>query len=131
MRKTVTLEKGITVGEKTYREAVLRPPTAMDVIEAMQDAEVVIQVPSQQGDGRMEAQLVTSPTRVGINVMLRQLEKIGEFTAPFDRDILAKLSPADLNILQREAELLEAASLAVAQRGCTEGEGAADSEGDQ
>lgn len=117
---SVQLQKGITVGEKVFKEAMLREPTAMDVIEATEASERIVMVPQgMDDDGRpvMEPQLVASPTMVGVNVLRRQIVSIGDFKAPIDDLLFQKLSPTDLNILQREALKLEKASLEVAQRG--------------
>jgi phage FluMu protein gp41 len=128
---TVTLDKGITVGDTVYKTAVLREPNAMDLFESMKDAEVVMSVPVTDGQGsRMDAQLIASPTRVALNMMLRQIVSIGEFTAPIPFEILEKLSTEDFNILQRECERLELASSAVTQRGRSDGESAAAAETD-
>lgn len=126
----VLLNKGITIGGITHRDAVLREPTALDIIQATADAERVVMVPTgtdQWGHPVLTPQLVSSPTMAGINVLRRQIVSIGPLTGPIDDVIFDKLSPEDLNILQRAATELESASFEVAQRGRSDsaGEGAA------
>jgi phage FluMu protein gp41 len=122
----VTLSKGISIGGITYRDAVLRETTAADVIRATADAERVVMAPNgvdRSGQPVLIPTLVASPTMVGINTLRAQIVSIGPMTAPIDEVIFEKLSPEDLNILQLEAEKLDAASIEVAQRGRTDGDG--------
>lgn len=123
---TVSLQKGITIGDKVHRDAVLREPTALDVIEATIDSEKVVMVPSGiSGDGEavLTPQLISSPTMVGIKVLLKQIVRIGDIQGPIDTLFIGKLSPEDLNILQRAANGLENASLEVALRGRSDSAG--------
>jgi phage FluMu protein gp41 len=124
---TIQLDKGITVGEVQHITVVLKEPSAMDVINAMKASEQLVTAPVLDEMGqtvRMEAQFIASPTATAIHVMLSQIVSIGTegekplYSAPIPERILDKLSPNDLNILQREAALLENASVAeVAARG--------------
>ncbi len=132
MNVTIELEKGVSIGGVEHKTAVLRPPTAFDVIEAMKESEVLVTVPVDDGDGkRMDAQLVTSPTRVGLNLMLRQIVSIAEFKEPIDESILKLLSATDLNLLQSAAENLDNVSRTVTQRGRPDGEGANNEDNDK
>jgi phage FluMu protein gp41 len=124
---TIKLDKGITVGEMKHTTVVLKEPSAMDVINAMKASEQLVTAPVIDEAGqtvRMESQFIASPTATAIHVMLSQIVSIGRegekplYTAPIPEGILDKLSPTDLNILQREASLLENTSVTeVAARG--------------
>ncbi len=129
----VTLQKGLRVGQISHTIAVLREPSAGDVIDASMDAEKVVMVPTGvdgAGHAVMEPQLVTSPTLVGINVLRRQIVRIGAIDGPLERELLDKLSPTDLNLLQAKAQELEAASIEVAQRGRADHAGEDSPQGD-
>jgi phage FluMu protein gp41 len=136
MRKVeVTLDKGITIGPVTHKTAVLKEPSALDVIRAMKASEELVMVPTLDSAGHkvsMEPQFIASATQTGVNILLSQLVSIGtEFQAPIEENILDLLSPTDLNILQQEANKLEhAASREVAQMGRhdTQSEAAEDSD---
>lgn len=122
---TGTLIRGIRTvndagAETFHRDYELREAGAGDIIDALIESEQIIVLP---GD-RPEPHLVISPTRVGLNTLRRQIVRIGTLQGPFDLAELRKLSPADLQQLQNEAELLEALSLQkVSDRGRTEGGG--------
>lgn len=128
-RISVQLSKGIEIGGVIHREAILREPTALDVIEATAESERVAMVPTgfdNEGVAVMTPQLVASPTMTGINVLRRQIVSIGEINGPIDNLFFAKLSAEDLNILQRKALELEdaaAASTEVAHRGRSDNAG--------
>ena len=116
---TITLLQGLKVGDVAQTECVLREPTAGDVIAASEAAEKLVNGPNGP-------ELVTSPTLVGINTLLRQVVRIGDITGPLDRDVLNKLSADDLDLMQGAAVKLETASRELATRGRSDapGEGA-------
>ena len=127
------LDKGIKVGEVCHTKAILRDPTSGDVIDASVESEKVVLVPvakDDQGEFINEPQLVTSPTLLAAHVLRRQIVRIGDLEGPFEMAMLRKLSPSDMNLMQKKAAELEDASLAVAQRGRSEHQGAADNNGD-
>jgi phage FluMu protein gp41 len=119
------LQKGIVVGDVANVDVVLRDPTAGDVIDSNVDAEKVVLVPiGVDGSGQpvVEPQLVVSPTLVAINVLRRQIVSIGTISGPLERNMIDKLSPADINLMHKKAEELEKASMEVTQRGRSDGE---------
>lgn len=101
---TVTLNKGLIIGETIHKEAEIREATAGDLIEATEESEKVVLTP----DGY---QLVASPTMVGLNTLRRQIVRIGEHQGPLTLGELKKLSSTDISLLQEKAETVEAASL--------------------
>lgn len=113
---TFTLIQGLKIGDAEHQEAVLREASGGDVLAAMEESERLVW--GDGPDGTPQPHLVVSPTLVGINVLRRQIVRIGEIKGPLERFDINRLSPADLNLLQVQAQLLEgAASVEVARRG--------------
>lgn len=110
----VTLKRGLILdkdGKKEHqKKAVLREASAGDFIDATLESEHPVLTP----DGY---ELMASPTAVGLNTLRRQIVSIGEIQGPLSVGEIKKLSVADLELLQTQAEKLETASQAVAQRG--------------
>lgn len=121
---TFELEKGLMVGNVPQTTVVLRELTAGDVVAALEESEKLIMVPGPNG---MQPALVQSNAMMGINTLRRQIASLGEIQGPLERDKFDLLSGADLEILQAEADKMDAAVLgvAVADRGRSE---AADSD---
>jgi phage FluMu protein gp41 len=120
MSIVVTLEKGITIGKVTHKDAELREATALDVIEATVKAERVVMVPAgftPEGEPVLTPQLVPSPTNVGVYVLLRRIVRIGKIKGPIDELYLDKLSPEDFHLLQQGAENYARLALEVAHEG--------------
>lgn len=112
----VTLEKGITVGDVTHREVTLKELSAGDVMEAMDESERLLMVPTTTGE--LEAQLVLSNAALGINTLRKQIASLGEIEGPLEREQMALLSHTDLELLQAGAQELDAIlAKAVIQRG--------------
>ncbi len=122
-RIAVLLERGLMLGTVAQTTAVLREPTAGDIFDAAEDCERLIATP----DGY---QLVASPTRMGLAVLARQIESVGEISGPLSMAMLRKLSGTDLDRLQKEADKLSAASVEVADRGRSADVGATAGESD-
>lgn len=101
---TVTLDKGLTIGDSVHLEAELREPTAGDVLDAAQESEKLLPTPEGY-------RLVPSPTLTGINMLRRQIVRIGDHPGPLTLAEVRKLSPGDLQRLQTVAEQLEGAAL--------------------
>lgn len=109
------LMDGITIGQgteaETHHHVVLRQPTAADVIDAMQAAEKV--VPTPEG-----YQLVSSPALMGIELMRRQVKKLGSLQGPLSVNNLRLLTGEDMAILQSNIEKLdEATAKEISERG--------------
>tara|TARA_R110000787_G_scaffold26344_34_gene73787 strand:+ start:747 stop:1094 length:348 start_codon:yes stop_codon:yes gene_type:complete len=111
-RKIVALDGGWKIGETEYDEVELRDIHAGDLIEAGEAAERVVY------DTNGNPTLVQSPTRMSIEVLFRQIVRIGELKdVPVTREMLTGLGPEDLDKLTREAETLSAAAEAAVARG--------------
>lgn len=94
MQTTETLLDGLTIGDTTHREAVLRDPTAADIIDATEAAEK----PVQLADGTYA--MAVSHARLGLEVMRRCVVRIGDHPGPLTMAELKKLSGRDLSLLQ-------------------------------
>lgn len=105
---TVTLEKGLTVGDKTYTTATLKELSAGDVIAAMEESERVIMVPNASGS--LEPTLLLSNSLMGVNTLRRQIASIGDIQGPIEREQLNLLSDADLLLLQQGVQEMDAAA---------------------
>jgi len=110
-RVEVQLSKGLKLEEQAQTIAVLRELTAGDIIAASEAAEKLVQTV----DGPM---LVKSPARMGIELLTRQIESIGDIPAPISVNMLGMLCEEDLALLQGKAdELDDAVAEAVNNRG--------------
>jgi phage FluMu protein gp41 len=113
------LQDGYLVGEKKLLDVELREVTAGDIVEAQADSEKLVH--TSEG-----WQFVLSPSAVGINVLRRQIVRIGDVDGPLSVKDICRLSARDLERLQSEADALEQAALAAtasqgaAQRGRSE-----------
>lgn len=125
MAHEIPLVDGLTIGKVTHTQAVLRAPTAGQLIEAARQAEMVV----TDREGR--AALAVSPTLLSYAVLGAQIERIGDYEGPFTMQVLGKLSGGDLERLQIAAALLEQAEGAELARLVEEAlaRGRADSEG--
>lgn len=122
----ITLKHGLKIGEDNLSEAVLREPTAGDILTAQEESEKLVY--AMQG-GRLAPVLVTSPAKMGAEVLRRQIVRIGNLQGPLELAMLHKLHPEDLAQIQATADELdgaleaEVASREVAQRGRDDGDG--------
>ncbi|MBA1446928.1 MAG: phage tail assembly protein [Chromatiales bacterium] len=127
---TITLKHGLKIGEDCLKEVVIREATAGDIIEAQVESEQLVYALTDKG--RTEPTLVTSPALMGINVLRRQIIKIGDVGGPFQLADIKSLHPEDLALLNAKAEELdgvitaEDASREVTQRGRSDSPGADD-----
>lgn len=117
----VVLEHGLKIGDAVLKKAIIREAIAGDIMEAQEDSEKLMMVPSATG---MEAQFVTSPALMTGNVLRRQIKAIDDYSGPLTMDELKKLHPQDMNALLDAQQQLEQASNAtleaVAKRGRTD-----------
>lgn len=110
----VTLIDGLKVGDTVHTLAILQEPTVGDIMDAQTESERVVATP----DGH---ELLASPTLVGMNVLRRQIAKIGDHAGPLSLNELRVLSPRDLRRLEQGAGELDTAALKeVAARGRSE-----------
>ncbi len=119
-RLEVKLKHGLTVGNDCLTEAVLREPTAGDILTAQEQAEKLQYV---LDDGKLIPTLLSSPALMGAHLLCCQIVRIGDLSGPLALKDFKRLHPEDLALLQQTAEQLdgaiatEAASQAVTQRG--------------
>jgi phage FluMu protein gp41 len=93
-------------------DVVLRELRSEDLIDAAMDAERVVFV-----DAGRKALAYTSEVLYGFELLRRQVAAVGEIQGPLTLNQLKKLHPADLQILQDEAEKLDRLVQGVAERG--------------
>lgn len=115
---TVILAHGLKIGEVLSKEVVLREATAGDVLDAQAESERLMMVPN--GAGGHEPMLVVSPSRVGVEVLRRQIVSIGDVSGPLDLKMLHRLDPEDLNLLLAKSEQLDGAAVGQTQDGATQ-----------
>lgn len=127
-RIELTLTHGLQIGNDTLKAAVLREPTAGDIIDAQEEAEKLVYAVDADGH-RIVPTLVASPTMVGVHVLRRQIVQIGNISGPIELDMLKRLHPEDFALLQAKADELDTATAAeiasreVARRGRDDGDG--------
>lgn len=112
---SVPLIHGLPIGEAFCKDVVLREATAGDVLEAQEAAEKLMMVPNAEGG--FEPMLVVSPSRVGVEVLRRQIVSIGDVSGPLDLKLMHRLDPEDLNLLLAKSEQLDGAAVAQTQEG--------------
>lgn len=113
---TVPLIHGLKIGEIVHREAVLRELTVADLIEAGAAAERVV-----EAGGR--AQLAQSPTLAGIEMLCRQVIRIGDHPGPLTRGEIMRLHVDDFLLLQHMAEGLDQAAARAVEEAAARGRG--------
>lgn len=100
----VTLINGVKVGDTVHKEAVIREELVADLISASENAEKLISTP----DGY---QLVSNPVMIGLLSMGQQIVRVGDVEGPFGKEMMAKLSTADLEVLRGATDALSEATL--------------------
>lgn len=114
----ITLRDGLLLDDVPQRSVALRDLTARDVLEASEAAEK----PVMTADGWT---MIISPTRLGAELLRRQIAHIGDIQGPLTMRQLQSLSDVDLQILQGGSEMLdEAVARAVSSRGRSDPAGA-------
>ncbi|MGL1163494.1 phage tail assembly protein [Vibrio parahaemolyticus] len=117
---TFELQDGFKVGDNTHFEVGLRELNPADIFDAQMASEKVGLI-----DGRPYAYV--SNTQMGMELLCRQIEYIGNVQGPFTFKNLLKLSAQDFHTLQEKAQVLDDAMMpeelleALEARGRTEG----------
>jgi len=90
--KTVSgmLKRGLTIGEVTHTDFVLREPTAGDLFDAEQDAKL------------------DTPLAFNGALLAKTLVSVGSFTGPFTFAMIKRLHPADFSVLREKLGEVEA-----------------------
>ncbi len=101
------LVDGLAIGEGdarvVHKHVTLRTLTAGDLEDAALDAERVI-----RGDDD-NLVIASSPVLMSNAILRRQILRIGTITGPLPKELLRLLSSIDLELLQAEADRLDAA----------------------
>lgn len=106
-RLPIELTDGLSIGSTTYKTVVLRQLNAGDVQEASEAAERLVSTATG------ELALVTSPARMGQEMLRRQVARLeddngGKFDGPLEPDDMARLTITDLRALQMGVAILDA-----------------------
>lgn len=108
------LKHGLTVGKgadaETHYEVELRELKTADVIDSQLAAEKVVVVAGK-------AVAYTSDVIMGLELLRRQIARIGDVKGPLDMKFLRLLHPDDLALLNDKADELDSALSGVAARG--------------
>lgn len=97
---TFDLPHGFKAGENTHHEVGLRELTSGDIIDSQMSAEKVV---VQNG----QAVAYTSDVLMGLELLRRQVEYVGDYKGPLSIKDLRKLHADDLGLLQRKASELD------------------------
>lgn len=97
---TFELKDGFKVGDDIHTEVGLKELSSGDLIDAQMAAEKII-----IHDGTPVA--YTSDVLYGLEMLVRQIEYIGNVQGPFQIKELRKLSPGDLNEIQKQSSNLD------------------------
>ena len=118
------LKHGLAFGKgrdaEMQYEVVLRELTTRDVIEARTNAEQVVFVPD---NGMEKGITVVSEVKMGIELLCRQIESIGEIKGPLSNKELYQLHLSDFALLNEYAEKLDTAVEVAEKRGRLEQSG--------
>lgn len=114
---TFELSQGLKTDTTTHREVGLRELTAGDYIDAQLAAEKVQIVNNQPV-------AYTSNVLMGLEMLCRQIDYIGEIQGPFSIKQLRKLHPDDFGLIQQKCdELDQVLAQELASRGRNNGAG--------
>ena len=103
------MDDGLTIGKKPHKDAELKDYSAGDVIDACVAAEKVVHTDT----GPV---LVASPTLMDMELLCRQVVRIGDHDGPLSMVELGRLTGRDLTALQTAAKSLDLGAAAVAQQ---------------
>lgn len=112
---TFSLKDGLPFGKgdemELQHEVTLGSLTVGDITRAQEESEKLMATP----DGYS---LIVSPTLVGINLLRHQIKRLGKIQGPIPLVMMHNLTPGDLDLLNKQADALDAAALkGVEQRG--------------
>jgi len=113
------LEKGITVGEGddaiNHTECVIDAATCGDLVDAAKAATSVELAPTgryNKGLPTFEPMAVVNPYLMEIELLYRQVKRIGDLDGPLNQAYWRLLSEDDINLIRQHAEQLRDAPLA-------------------
>ncbi|MEG7608926.1 phage tail assembly protein [Citrobacter braakii] len=113
---TFTLVHGLRTGKGTndemlHKDVTLRELTSRDVIESQLASERVV-----LGDNG-KAVAYCSEVMMGLEMMRRQIKKIGEIPGPLDMNQIYALHPEDLKLLTEKGQAMDDMLGETAERG--------------
>lgn len=114
-----SLERGIPFGKGKDAEmqynVVLRPLKTADVIDARMEAEKVVFANDDQGNAK--GITVVSEVTMGLELLRRQVESVGDIQGPLTLKQIRKMHIEDFELLNGEAEKFDEALEVTAKRG--------------
>ena len=114
------IKHGLTVGKgsdaETHYEVELRELTSADVIDAQIASERVVVIDKK-------AHAYTSDVLMGLELLRRQIKRIGEIPGPLDMKLLRKLHPDDMNLINDKADVMDQMLMGVEERGRSDAAG--------
>jgi phage FluMu protein gp41 len=112
------LKHGLTVGKgadaETHYEVELRELTTADVIDSELAAEKVVVVGA---NGSEKGIAYTSGVIMGLELLRRQVARIGEIDGPVSMKLLRQLHPDDMKMLNDKADEMDKALAGIGNRG--------------
>ncbi|EAQ1856049.1 hypothetical protein E2V56_05605 [Salmonella enterica] len=112
MIHTVALKTGLPYGrgdDAQYQTDVeLQELDTGMMLAAQEVAEKVVMVPGPTGN---QPELVVSPTVLGAELTRRRIRRIGVINGPLSRELLNKLTPEDLSVINAGIEEMDSALL--------------------
>ncbi|EHQ0126168.1 hypothetical protein KV644_003677 [Salmonella enterica] len=112
MIHTFTLKTGLPYGtgdDAQYQVDVeLQELNTGMMLAAQEVAEKVVMVP---GPASSQPELVVSPTILGAELTRRRIRRVGVINGPLSRELLNKLTPEDLGLINAEIEKMDSALL--------------------
>ncbi|ECC1559560.1 hypothetical protein FNI18_05990 [Salmonella enterica subsp. salamae] len=112
MIHTFTLKTGLPYGggddAQMQVDVELQELNTGMMLAAQEAAEKVVMVPGPAGN---QPELVVSPTVLGAELTRRRVRRVGVINGPLSRDLLNKLTPEDLGVINAEIEKMDNALL--------------------
>lgn len=112
MIHTITLKTGLPYGKDAAAQmqvdVELQELSTGMMLAAQEAAEKVVMVPGPAGS---QPELVVSPTILGAELTRRRIRRVGVINGPLSRDLLNRLTPEDLSIINAGIETMDNALL--------------------
>lgn len=112
MIHTITLKTGLPYGKdeaaQMQVDVELQELSTGMMLAAQEAAEKVVMMPGPAGS---QPELVVSPTILGAELTRRRIRRIGVINGPLSRELLNKLTPEDLSVINAGIEEMDSALL--------------------
>lgn len=99
---TFDLDDGLKIADVTHKEVVMRELDSGDIIDAQMASEKITMLNNNPV-------VYTSDVLLGLEMLRRQIERIGTYEGPLSIKDLRKLSPSDFTLVQLKADELDMA----------------------